>query len=199
MTDYKSNSDKTRVVVEEEKKIESIVKGSIVKKRGSVVEKMAGLFLAQNPDEAYDDIVRDIVIPAIKNVFIDSLNTLLNGKPTRSRTGTTASRVSYRDFYDKESERDKLRYSSRQSDAIAYDDVIFESVGDAEIVLDAMEDAIEQYGRISVSDYYDLSGVEVTTRDYPAGKYGWKNISGSKAVRVKEGWIIKLPRAYPIY
>ena len=179
--------------------IQNTNKGNIVKKQRSVIEKMAGLFLAQNPNEAYDDIVMDIVVPAIKNVFLDSLTTLLNGRPAKSRTGTTASRISYRDFYEKDNVKDSYRHSSKAIDAINYDDVIFESVGDAEIVLDAMEDAIARYGRISVSDYYDLSGVEVTTRDYPAGKYGWKDISGSRAVRVKEGWIIKLPRAYPIY
>ena len=198
--DYKSNSDKARVLEpEEEKKVESVAKGNIVKKQRSVIEKMAGLFLAQNPNEAYDDIVIDIVVPAIKNVFLDSLTTLLNGRPAKSRGGTTASKLSYRDFYEKDNTNGNYRYSSKASDAIAYDDVIFESIGDAEIVLDAMEDAIARYTRISVSDYYDLSGVEVTTRDYPAGKYGWKDISGSRVVRVKEGWIIKLPRAYPIY
>ena len=198
MNEYKSNSDKAKNI-SEEKKIERVASGSIEKKKKSALGKMADLFLAQNPDDAYDDIVRDIVIPAIKQIFLDSLTTLLNGRTSKSGgKGISAHRVSYRDFYDKEERLDNYRYSGRSTNTLDYDNVIFESLGDAELVLDSIEEAIDKYGMVSVADYYDLSGVEVSTRDYPAHKYGWKDISGSRAVRTKDGWILKLPRVYPI-
>ena len=75
-------------------------------------------------------------------------------------------------------------------------DLIFNTRGDAELVLSSMDEAIEKYGVVSVGDLYDLA--DVTTRNYMVHEYGWTNIRSASVIRVKDGYMIKLPRAVPL-
>ena len=77
-----------------------------------------------------------------------------------------------------------------------YDDIIFETRGDADLVLDQLESAIAKYEVASVADLYDLAGV--TCRNYTANRYGWSDIQSAKVVRTSEGYVIRLPRAVQI-
>ena len=36
------------------------------------------------------------------------------------------------------------------------------------------------------------------TSPYTSNKYGWTNIRSAEAVRVRDGYILKLPKAMPI-
>ena len=49
---------------------------------------------------------------------------------------------------------------------------------------------------VSVSDFYDLANV--ANDNYTMNRYGWTNIAGATAVRVRDGYILKLPRAIPL-
>ena len=55
-----------------------------------------------------------------------------------------------------------------------------------------MDDLIETYGLVSVADFYDLVGV---TGDYTDNKYGWTDLRNANVIRVRDGYMIKLPRA----
>ena len=59
-----------------------------------------------------------------------------------------------------------------------------------------MNEIISQYGVVSIGDLYDLA--DVSTDNFTVNKYGWTDISGCKAIRVREGYILKLPKATPI-
>lgn len=59
-----------------------------------------------------------------------------------------------------------------------------------------MNDIISQYGTVSVSDFYDLA--RVPNDNFTMNRYGWTNIGGATAVRVQDGYILKLPRAIPL-
>ena len=77
-----------------------------------------------------------------------------------------------------------------------YDDIVLTTRGDAEAVLDAMNDIINQYGTVSVADLYDLTNVP--NDNFAMNRYGWINISGATTVRVRDGYILKLPKAIPL-
>ena len=49
-----------------------------------------------------------------------------------------------------------------------------------------MNEIIAQYEVVSVADLYDLANV--SNDNYAANKYGWTDIAGCRAVRVK-GWL----------
>ena len=99
-------------------------------------------------------------------------------------------------YYD--DRRDDRREYGRPRAAVGfeYDDIIFETRGDADLVLDQLESAIAKYEVASVADLYDLAGV--TCRNYTANRYGWSDIQSAKVVRTSEGYVIRLPRAVQI-
>ncbi len=101
--------------------------------------------------------------------------------------------MSYRDYYDR---RDDHRYrDSRMSNRFDYDDLIFETRSETEAVRKQMEDIRDKYGFVTVQDLYDIADVSAP---YTASDYGWTNIRNAEIVRVKEGYILKLPPAMPI-
>ena len=114
----------------------------------------------------------------------------------RSRKNGTASKVSYRNYYERDSDRIRAGSASNRRGGLEYDDILFDTRGDAEAVLDAMNDIISQYGTVSVSDFYDLA--RVPNDNFTMNRYGWTNIAGATAVRVRDGYILKLPRAIPL-
>ena len=116
-------------------------------------------------------------------------------KIARIRTGT-ASKVSYRNYYDQGTDRVRAGSVGNRRNTPDYDDILFDTRGDAEAVLDAMNDIISQYGTVSVSDFYDLA--RVPNDNFTMNRYGWTNIGGATAVRVRDGYILKLPRAIPL-
>jgi len=79
--------------------------------------------------------------------------------------------------------------SYRTSDT---DSIIFEQHGDADEVLDKMDEIIADYGVVSVADLCDLAGV---TSSYADFKFGWSDLSAAGVRRVRDGYILKLPKA----
>ena len=70
-------------------------------------------------------------------------------------------------------------------------EVVFISRSSAEDTLNSMNQLITQYGFVSVSDYYDLSGI---TGKYTDAKFGWVNLKNVEIKRTKNGYIIDLPQ-----
>ena len=58
-----------------------------------------------------------------------------------------------------------------------------------------MDGMLETYGVVSVADMYDLVGI---TCNYTDNKYGWTNLRNAEPVRVRDGYMLKLPKAGPI-
>ena len=72
---------------------------------------------------------------------------------------------------------------------------MLETRGEAEDVLSRMDELIDTYGVVSVADLYDLVGISC---NYTDNKYGWTNLRNAEPVRVRDGYMLKLPKALPI-
>ena len=59
-----------------------------------------------------------------------------------------------------------------------------------------MHDIIAQYGTVSVADLYDLA--RVPNDNFTMNRYGWTTLNGAQPVRVRDGYILKLPRVVPL-
>ena len=75
-----------------------------------------------------------------------------------------------------------------------YDDIILDTRREAEEVLDRMQDLIDSYGMVSVADLYDLVGINGS---YTDNKYGWTHLRSTDVQRVRDGYLLKLPKALP--
>ena len=200
MDSYKSNSDKSRQEQKEEKKIEAVVTGTAKTRKKSDIRKIAEAFVSEDANNVKSYILMDVIVPAAKKAISDIVTTaidmILYGENGRNKKNTTTSKVSYRNYYEQESDTIRSKSSYDRRGGLDYDDILFDNRGDAESVLDAMNDIISQYGTVSVSDLYDLA--RVPNDNYTMNRYGWTNIGGATAVRVRDGYILKLPRVVPL-
>ena len=114
----------------------------------------------------------------------------------RRANKSTASRVSYRSYYDRQRDDRGSRYSQpRQVGGYNYDDIILETRGEAEEVLSRMDELVETYNMVSVADLCDLVGATCKWTD---NKYGWTDIRSAHVIRTRDGYMIKLPKALPL-
>lgn len=199
MGEYQSNSHKSReqqqAAISPPPKKEAVITGSASRKKKSEAKKLADIFIQEDVGNVRSYIWLDVLVPAIKkalsDIVKDGIDMILYGE-TRGHKNGPASRVNYRGYYAADDKRD--RPVARNN--FDYDEIIFDARGDAEAVLDAMNDIIDQYGMASVSDLYDLANMDHPP--YTMNKYGWTNIAGAKVMRVRDGYVLKLPRAVPI-
>lgn len=203
MDNYKPNSrlskkagtkeDKPEVKRE---KVEKIVKGTVKSKKKN---GFLGLFLSDDISDIKSYVIFDVLVPAAKKAISDvvtnGIDMMLYGETGKSRKSTNSSRVSYRSYYDREDrERDRDRSRVRNT-GYSYDDVILETRGEAEDVINRLEELIDVYGMASVADLYDLVGI---SGQYTDNKYGWTDVRNATHVRVRDGYLLKMPRAIPL-
>ena len=176
-----------------EKKVEKVTTGKVKTKKRSEGSKLKDVFISEDVRDVKSYIFLDVLVPAIKNAIVDIVTDGVNmifgtGK---KRSSSSSNYVSYRDY----SRRDDRSRASRSSSRFNYDDLIFESRGEAENVRDQMDAMIDRYGVVTVADMYDMADISAP---YTSNKYGWTNLRNADIVRVRDGYVIKLPRAVPI-
>ena len=198
MENFPSNSHESK----EKKVIKPVVSGAKTKKK-SEISKFADVFLAEDVNSVKSYILMDVLVPAIKKAISDIVTNgvdmiLYGGNGNPSTKKSISSKVSYTPYYkytQQQSNQLSDRNMSRSKTVYEYDDVLFDSRGEAEKMLNAMDEYIKDYGMISVGDYYDMAGV---TSQYTTRKYGWSDLREAQVVRIREGYIIKLPKPGPL-
>ena len=200
--DYKPNSNRYKKeqsnALAERKKIEKVVTGKVKTKKKSEISKLKDTFISEDVSNVKSYIVMDVLIPAAKkaisDIVRDGIDMILYGDTHRGRSSSSASYVSYRSYSDRD-RRDNRYESSRSRTIYEPDDIILESRVEAEEVLERMNELLDNYGIVSVADLYDLVGKSC---DYTANRYGWTNIRNAEPVRVRDGYLLKMPKVGPI-
>lgn len=183
-------------------KPKNVIKGTAKVKPKGEIHKFADVFLAEDVHAVKDFLVRDVLIPGAKkliyDIFVDGLGMLLNG--STSRKGDSRSSVPYVSYsknYDRRDDRPGDRYRDRDNgrrDYYNFNDVVFETRGDAERVLMMMRDSLQRYDFVSIFDLYDFSNLPTTPAD---SNYGWISLRHVEVQRVHDGYKLTLPRALP--
>ena len=182
-----------------EKKIEKVISGTVRTQKKSELRKVVYIFISDVIHSVKNYIFDDVLVPAIKKAIDDivsnGIHMLLYNGDKRCSSRSTVSKVSYGGYFKSPNSQTELKANSVRS-GFDYDTILFDNRGEAEAVLSAMDDIIDQYGIVSVLDMYDLAGY--TTTNYAAQRYGWTDIHTASVARVSDGYVIRLPRAMPI-
>lgn len=198
MEDYKPNShrskeDKSNSV--EKKEISKVVTGKVVKKK-NVGRKLTDMFISEDVNNIKSYVIMDVLVPAVKKAISDivtnGIDMMLYGETGRTKK-TSSGSISYRDYYDSNRNRDNRYTASRTR--YSYDDIVLDSRTEAEEVLVRMQEIIDTYQVVSVADLYDLVGIRGNFTD---NKYGWTNICNASVEHVRDGYMLKLPKALAI-
>lgn len=208
---YPNNSDRAKEKAKAEakkpkKEVTKVTKGNVHQRKKPLGRRFAEAFGAQEGQGVIEYILYDIIIPATKNMLLDSISDgvemalfgEVRSRRRRSTSGAQRSRYdydrpSYRDYRDRRDQRD---YRDRnRSNPRDYEDIIFDSKADAEEVISGLVDLIDGYGQATVIDLYDLSGVTVPSDMYNMENYGWTNLGSATSIRTRDGYVLNLPRA----
>ena len=198
--EYKSNSYKSKEEqnkpAETEKRVAKVVEGKVQPKKNNI-HRFTDVFISEDISNVKSYILMDVLVPAIKKAVSDivtiGIDMILYGESGRNRSRSSSNKISYTNYYDRRSDdrqRDEPRNSNRGG--FNYDDLKFERRRDAEAVLDQMDEVIDKFGFVTVSDMYDMADV---TAPFTANKYGWTNVRTAEVVSTRDGYLIKLPKA----
>lgn len=188
-----------------EKKVESVVKGSVKTQKQPLGKRFAATFMGDDAKGVWHYVAWDVLIPAAKDTLSDAVSQgverLLFGEARgRSRgrvnrgPASGGSYVSY-DRYSSGplgSRGPARRELSRQGRASHdFDELVFDTRADADAVLDGLYTILEQYDEVTVSDLYELANVSGNFTDQ---KWGWTDLRGAGISRKRQGYFLDLPR-----
>lgn len=194
MEDYKPNSYKSKKEIGEKKEIKKVTHGVAKVKKKSGLTKFTDIFIQDDIENVKSFIITDVLIPTGKKLISDIVNSILYPGGGGNRNNNAASKVHYTSYNSISANRDP-HYSSPVRRTYDYDTLSFATRADAEAVLMGMDEILNQYNVVSVADFYDLAGASGT---YTDNKYGWTDIRSAHIERVRDGYIIRLPRAMAI-
>lgn len=185
---------------------EQLVTGTVLpKKQKTGLRRAAESIISGDVRSLMDQVLNEALVPTIKRaireigknaldiIFDGEIQPMNNLRDMNRRAG----RISYDKFYSElkeESAPDGYRRASRNYE---FDTILFDSKGDAELVLRRMKEMLSAYSAVSVFDLFDTAGV---TCDHTACRYGWENLDQAKTVMLRDGsgYILKLPQVRPL-
>lgn len=196
ISSLKPNSHKSKE--EAKKKLEKVVSGKVVSREKPLSAKFAEVFLSDDVKSVKGYVIFDVLIPAIKNALSEmitgGINMILFGESRSSysrKDPNYTSYGSYRTTY-KYGSSSNVRDTYDRRERYDYRDIILESKAEAQHVIDTLVDMIEDFGQATVADLYDAVGI---TSDYTDNKWGWVNLKEAYTRRVREGYLLVLPKA----
>lgn len=198
---------------EEKPKMEKVIDGKVTKHKKGLMERLViGMLGPDGLPSITNHVSKEIIMPAIKNIIVDSVTSGVNmfmfGDRGNDSTPRSGGYVGPSSGY-----RPKTNYGGTYQQKTNYGrptthtapvtkrprgnhipDYSLETRNDALVVLDSMIDSARTYGQISVSDYYDLIGVETEFTD---NDWGWLaedlELAVIKPSRGARGFIVSLP------
>lgn len=196
-----SNSHKSKIAVNdvpEKVKAEKVTHGSIETRKPSLIKRLVRVFVAEDVTDIKAFLISDVLIPAIRDTFVDLMDngarmiaygsTAGGHRRNKQNSGQTTYTYYNGYFQSSNKQQTKTQNATKTRD---FDEIVFAEKGDAEMVLDQMLEILSVYKQVSVNDLYDLIG---KTGDFTDANWGWTNLSSACTKRVSGGYIICFPR-----
>lgn len=200
-TKYKSNSDKSKEgVVQEKKTADKVITGNATRKKKGELLRMADSFLSEDIANIKSYVKDEVIIPSIKRAIHDVITNsadMMFGRydSPKSKKSSGASYISY-DKYSSKSSDSYSRPRVEPKDRYEVDTIQYDDRGQAELVLSSMREVLNDYPAVTVANMYEFSGFRPNYVDY---NYGWINLDSAEAVRMMNGqYTIRLPKALPL-
>ena len=185
----------------QEKEIKQVVNSPAKTRKKSEARKFADSFIAEDAGNVGSYILKEVLIPSAKKLIADitknAIDMFLYGDTDRPKK-KSGSRISYRDYYDDRDRdrRDDRRSSSRSRSSLEYDEIVLDTRGEAELVLDELDRIIARYQFASVADLYEIAGID--NDNYTLHRYGWSSLRSATIKRIRDGYLLVMPKAMPI-
>ena len=195
VVNYPNASNAAKETPQREKK-DKVISGTVTVKKPSLGKKFAKTFFGAEVTDV-KGYLRDTLIQATKCMFLDGLSMLFFNTPT-GRMGSLMGRGNVQPSfnYSYVSSRgqpvsNKSQQQTSNPTLPAYDEFNFSTKDDAETVLTNLIECINQFGRVSVNDLYDMVGMTAPWSDV---YWGWTNLASATTRRDYQGYRLVLPK-----
>lgn len=179
----------------------AVAKGHI--KKRSTIAKLSDIFVAQDIKSVGSFVFERVVVPALQRLAVDTINSIARGifmGESAIGSGNIGNRspaghTSYNSIYDGSQPKGALSSSRKTHGDYQFAELVFDSYGEAQLVLDKMDECLADAGVVSIADMYQFADVSCP---FTGNYYGWTNISTAKIVADSDGYWIKMPKARQI-
>lgn len=76
-----------------------------------------------------------------------------------------------------------------------FGEIVLPTRAEAELVRERLYDLVNEYQLATVADMLQLVG---ETPEYTDGKWGWDDLHGTEIRKIREGYLLELPRTKPV-
>lgn len=180
-------------------RVKPVAKGSIRKVSHA---RITDIFIAQDIKSVWGYVFERVVIPAFQNLAVNTINSIARGvflgegsintfreNSSRPSTGYTP----YGSMYQSGSTARSSGHKT--SGQFRFEELSYDDYGEAQLVLDALDECIANSGYATIADMYTASEL---TCPFTGNYYGWKDLSKARIVQEGDRWWLKMPRATEI-
>lgn len=211
MDDFPSNSynkvskqpEKVKENAEPKPEVEKVISGEVVRRKKPLGKRVAETFGGDDMKSVWSYVVMEVMIPAAKDMIVDAtsqgIERMIFGE-VRARGSRPSSRGSNYTPYNRYSsnvrkEEPSRSISPRGRSAHNFDEIVLPTRVEAEEVIERLYDLVSKYDIATVADLYSLVGIKP---QYTDEKWGWTDLRGLGATRIRNGYLIDIPRPEPI-
>lgn len=201
--EFPGNSNSTPAAGEP-RKAERVVTNEVKSRPKSIGKRMRDALIGGDSKSAFQYAISTVVIPHVKDLLSEAANELIQqlvfgesrGRGSRTRTSgyTNYNRLSgpSRRTVSSSPRQDRETITLRRREE---EELIFDSRVDAQNVLEAMNDFLEEYHLVSVADLKAMIDKTSTHTDH---KWGWEDLQGSEIRMIRGGYLLILPKTVPL-
>lgn len=180
------------------KEIKAVISGAKKVDRPATRRFFDFLF-AESPKALGKKIGRDVVVPRMKAGVEEALNSFISGmfwggggRPMSNVVQGTVLRangIAYNQMSNPNM-MSQARQATGQSSG-NYTDLVVPSQQFAETLLGNMYELLNNYRVVAVADLYELAAITPAPSD---NAYGWTTLDGARISKVRDGYLLELPR-----
>ena len=190
---------------EQDKKVESVVTNEAQKRKKSLGKRFLEVFVGGDSKSVINYVFSEVLIPQAKDMITEAASQgferLIYGESRPSYRRSSGGRppgggVPYNRYavrgnnpIGRTGSDDRRPVVQPRTQSI--DDILLATRVEAETVLDRLYDLLKDYESVTVSDLHSLVGL---SSSYTDQKWGWTDLHGSQVRRVRDGYIIELPK-----
>lgn len=205
--DFPGNSKMPRPQAAEkpEKVVESVVTNKVETRKKPLMKRFMDVFIGGDSKSVLQYVMMDVLVPQAKDmiteaasqgferlIYGDSRPTRRPGSGSRSGTGPVQyNRYAVRGNNPLGRAGGEDRRPLAQSRSQHVDDILLATRVEGDAVLERMYDLLNEYETVSVAD---LNSLVDRSSSYTDQKWGWMDLQGSAVRRVRDGYILDLPR-----
>lgn len=192
----------------EKKDVQRVVTGRVIQREKPLRKKFLEAFRPEDNKGFVEYTLIDVLVPGIKDAMANAVNTLVENAlgvgPRPSRGHRRRSGGSYTSYNrmgaarrDRDDDRRDRRPSRGESARVGDDvkEIILESRIEAEGIVDNLFELISMYDVASMRDLMTMLGEPFN----PVHEdWGWTDLRGARVHRIREGYLIDLPRPEPL-